>query len=63
MATSTFFRLFGLLDGGDAEKGEGRSSGEREQEKSSVERGGGQEKYGEQERRVERGGEKRRGGG
>jgi hypothetical protein len=36
--------LFGLLDGGVAAKGEGRSSGEREQEKSSVERGGGQEK-------------------
>jgi hypothetical protein len=31
-ATSTFFRLFGLLDGGDAAKGEGRSSGEREEE-------------------------------
>jgi hypothetical protein len=36
--------LFGLLDGGDAAKGEKRSSVEREQEKSSVERGGGQEK-------------------
>ena len=43
-ATSTFFRLFGLLDGGDAAKGEERSSVEREQEKSSIERGGGQEK-------------------